>query len=406
MIKFYGSLAVTTLKKRRLRSWLTMLGIFIGIAAIVSLISLGQGMKTAIGVQFAALGTDRIIVQAKSLSFGPPGQSSVVKLTTEDFDEVERVIGVETAAQRLLKSTEVEFNDKTDFTFMASMPDDQDGRRLIEEMFRLRMREGRLLQQNDRGRVVVGSNYAEGEQFGRALHVRDRIIINGETFEIVGILAKSGQPQVDNTILMPENAMRELYDLPDEVSAIVAQSAAGQDPEVVSERIRRELRQFRDVEENREDFTVQTSGQLLATLGTILDIVTAVLAGIAGISLLVGGIGITNTMYTSVLERTNEIGVMKAIGAKNKDVFFIFLIESGLLGVAGGLIGILLGMGMSKLVEFAAAQALGTGLVQAHFPWYLIVGALTFSFVVGSLAGTFPAMQASRLNPVDALRRA
>jgi len=405
MMRFYVSLAITTFKKRRLRAWLTMLGIFIGIAAIVSLISLGQGLKTAIGAQFSALGTDRIIVQAKSLAFGPPGQGTVARLTTDDFDRVERVPGVESVAQRILKSAQVEFNDRIDFTFVASMPSDQDGRRLIEEMFRLKAAQGRLLGQNDRGRIVLGSNYAEGDQFERALRVRDRLEINGETFEIVGILEKSGQPQVDNTILMHEDSMRDLYWIPDEVSIIVAQSVSGQDPGTVAERITRELRDFRDVKENREDFTVQTSGQLLNTLGTILDIVTAVLVGIAGISLLVGGIGITNTMYTSVLERTRDIGVMKSIGAKNKDVFFIFLIESGLLGLAGGLIGIILGIGMSKLVEFVAVQALGPGLIQATFPWYLIVGALAFSFVVGSLAGTFPAMQASRLNPVDALRR-
>ncbi|MBI4145290.1 ABC transporter permease [Candidatus Woesearchaeota archaeon] len=404
MIGFYASLAVTTFKKRRLRSWLTMLGIFIGIAAIVSLISLGQGLKNAVGAQFAALGTDRIIIQAKSLTIGPPGQGSVATLTLDDFDRVERVSGVDVAAQRLLKSAKVEFNDIIDFTFIASMPSDGESRRLIEEIFRLRTATGRLIQQNDRAKVVLGSNYAEGAVFGRALRAGDRLRINDEPFEIVGVLAKSGQPQVDNTILAPEDAMRGLYGLPDEVNAIVVQSLPGQDPEVVGDRIMRELRRFRDVEENREDFTVQTSGQLLETLGTVLDIVTAVLAGIAAISLLVGGIGITNTMYTSVLERTNEIGIMKSIGAKNRDIFFIFLIESGILGVAGGLIGIVLGMGLSKTVEVIAGQTLGTGLVQASFPWYLLLGALAFSFIVGSVAGTFPAMQASRLNPVDALR--
>ncbi|HSU72674.1 MAG TPA: ABC transporter permease [Candidatus Binatia bacterium] len=406
MMRFYTSLAVTTLKKRKLRSWLTMLGIFIGIAAIVSLISLGQGLKTAIGAQFAALGTDRIIVQAKTLSFGPPGQGAVATLTKADVNEVEKVSGVDRVATRLIKSAKVDFNEHTQFTFVGSMPKESDGRKLIEEMFRLRTVEGRLLQQGDQRKMVVGNAYLDDAKFGRALQSGDKVKVNGEVFEVVGVLAKLGQPQFDNIILLPEDAMRNLYDLPEEVSAIVVQSEAGQDPEVVGDRIKRELRKFRDVEENREDFTVQTSGQLLETLGTVLDIVTAVLAGIAAISLLVGGVGITNTMYTSVLERTSEIGVMKSIGAKNKDVFFIFLIESGLLGVAGGIIGILIGIGLSKTVEFIAGQALGTGLVQATFPWYLLVGALVFSFVVGSAAGTFPAMQASRLNPVDALRGA
>ncbi len=405
MIRFYVKSAIATFSKRRLRAWLTILGIFIGIAAIVSLISLGQGLKTAVGAQFSALGTDRIIIQAKSLSFGPPGQGTVAKLTTDDFDRVERVAGVETAAQRLLKSAEVEFNDLTDFTFVGSMPANQDGQKLIEEMFRLRAAHGRLLQQGDQARIVVGSNYAEGDQFEQALRVGDRLTINNRAFELVGILEKSGQPQVDNTVLMPEESMRDLYDAEDEVSAIIVQSLPGQEPEDVGERISRALRQFRDVEKNREDFTVQTSGQLLETLGTVLNIVTAVLAGIAGIALLVGGIGIMNTMYTSVLERTSEIGLMKAVGASNKNILFLFVIESGFLGLVGGAIGIVLGAALSLGVQIIATQVLGPGLIQAAFPWYLIVGALVFSFVIGSLAGTLPAVQASRLNPVDAMRR-
>jgi putative ABC transport system permease protein len=128
-----------------------------------------------------------------------------------------------------------------------------------------------------------------------------------------------------------------------------------------------------------------------------------VLISIAGISLLVGGVNITNTMYTSVLERTNEIGIMKAIGARNRDVFLIFLIESGILGVVGGIIGIGLGIGLSKIVAFGAAAG-GYSIITAIFPWYLTGGALAFSFIVGAAAGTLPAIQASKLKPVDALR--
>ena len=126
--------------------------------------------------------------------------------------------------------------------------------------------------------------------------------------------------------------------------------------------------------------------------------------GIALISLLVGGIGIMNTMYTSVLERTREIGVMKAIGAKNSDVLGMFLIESGLLGLVGGAIGVIIGMSISKLVEIGANSAFGPGTIVAVFPPYLIIGALAFSFIVGALSGVLPARRASKLKPVDALR--
>jgi putative ABC transport system permease protein len=111
-----------------------------------------------------------------------------------------------------------------------------------------------------------------------------------------------------------------------------------------------------------------------------------------------------NTMYTSVLERRKEIGIIKAIGGRNSDVMIIFMIESGLLGMIGGIIGIILGAGLGLLVQVIATIALGTTLIQATFPWYLLIGALAFSFLLGSLAGTYPAYQASKLPPVEALR--
>jgi len=128
------------------------------------------------------------------------------------------------------------------------------------------------------------------------------------------------------------------------------------------------------------------------------------LVGIAAISLIVGGIGVANTMYTSVLERTKEIGTMKAVGAKNSDIMFLFLIESGLLGLIGGVIGVLIGLGLSKIAEYFATVQLGTNLLQASASTNLIIGALIFSFLIGAISGVFPAMQASKLKPVDALR--
>ena len=130
----------------------------------------------------------------------------------------------------------------------------------------------------------------------------------------------------------------------------------------------------------------------------------AVIVGIAGISLLVGGVGIMNTMYTAVLERRKEIGIMKAVGARNWDISLIFLIESGLLGIVGGVIGILLGMGLSKGVELAVRPYLGESMLMAAFPLWLLFGALAFSFIVGAASGVLPARQAAGLKPVDTLR--
>ena len=161
---------------------------------------------------------------------------------------------------------------------------------------------------------------------------------------------------------------------------------------------------YRDVDEKTIDFSILTPEELLRSFGTILNIITAFLLGVAGISLLVGAIGIANTMYTSVLERTKEIGVMKAIGAKNSDILYIFMIESGILGVIGGAMGILVGIGVGKIIDYIAVNQLQTNLLKVATPWYLIVGCLLFAFIIGSLSGLMPAKQASKLKPADTLR--
>ncbi len=149
---------------------------------------------------------------------------------------------------------------------------------------------------------------------------------------------------------------------------------------------------------------VQTFEQVMKSFQTIFGMVQAVVIGIVAISLLVGGIGITNTMYTSVLERTRDIGIMKAVGARNSDILKLFMIESGMLGLVGGAVGIMIGVGLSKAVEITISKLYNFVYLKASFPWYLILGALAFSFLVGSISGVMPARQAAKMKPVDALR--
>ena len=217
-------------------------------------------------------------------------------------------------------------------------------------------------------------------------------------------MEKTGDPNDDNALYIPKDTLREIFEIPEEESMIMVKTAPGFEPTNVAEEIERKLRRFRGEKEGEETFNVQTSEQLLETFSNIFGVVQAVLVGIAGISLLVGGIGIMNTMYTSVLERTKEIGTMKAVGAKNSDILLIFLFESGLLGLVGGMIGIGIGIGLSKSAEYIASVALGTNLLQADTGISLIGGALMFSFLIGAMSGVFPAMQAAKLKPADALR--
>ena len=166
----------------------------------------------------------------------------------------------------------------------------------------------------------------------------------------------------------------------------------------------KELRDDHRLDEGDEDFEIQTPEQFAEAFGVVLDMVQIVLIGIASIALLVGGFGMMNTMYTAVLQRTREIGIMKAIGARNEHILYLFLVESGLYGFFGGLIGIVLGIGFAKLVELAFIVAVGPAFLSIKIDWLLVIGTLIFSFLIGVLSGIAPARRASKLNPVDSLR--
>jgi len=381
-----------------------MIGIFIGIAAVVSLISLGSGLKLAVANQFNILGAERITIQASGLNFGPPGSGVVNPLTKDDLKVVQKVNGVEIAAGRMVETSVVEVDKKSYVAYVASIPNKDEERKLIEEVADINVVQGRMLKSADKYKLVVGSDFHDKEKLGKNLNLGDVITIQGVDFEIVGINERKGAFTVDGVIIMNEDVLRDLYSKSDTYSIVVAKTSDRNQIDEVSERIKKDLRKHRDVKLGKEDFQVQTNVQALQSINQTLDIVTMFLAGIAAISLVVGGIGIMNTMYTSVLERKSDIGIMKAIGARNKDIFVLFFAESGFLGLAGGTIGVLLGVGIGKLVELIGQSALGTDLLKAAFSTDLIVGALLFSFIVGAAAGTLPAMGAAKLNPVDALR--
>ena len=402
-MKDYFSLAFNNLRRRKLRSWLTIIGIFIGIAAVVALISLGQGLQDYISGEFEKLGSDKIMIQPKG-GMGIPGGSTSesLMLTSKDLKVIENVRGVEWVAGYLIKQGQTKFKGESSVGFATGVePKDLD---FFIEIGSISIIEGRELKEGDKYKVVVGYNHAYGEIWSKTLKIGSTIQIEGVEFKVIGVVNKIGNSMDDGTLYVPKETLKEILNIDDEESYVIVKTASGFDTEHVAENIERKLRQFRGEKEEQETFTVQTSEQLLETFQNIFAVVQAVLVGIAAISLFVGGIGIMNTMYTSVIERTKEIGTMKAVGAKNSDILFIFLFESGLLGLVGGAIGILIGVGLGKGAEYIATVALGTPLLQASFPIYLIVGALSFSFLIGTISGILPAMQAAKLKPADALR--
>ncbi|MBT3836598.1 ABC transporter permease [Candidatus Woesearchaeota archaeon] len=404
MIKDYFRLGYRNVKQRKLRSWLTMIGIFIGIAAVVALISLSQGLQDAVAQQFVQLGTDKLIVQAAGGGFGPPGAGVSEPLTEADEKAISKTKGVDLAIGRLIRTVKLEFKGETKFSFAVSMPEGTEERELAIEANNYQLKQGRFFEQDDALEVVLGNDFAK-DFFDRPLELRNRVTIQNKVFKVSGILKKSGNPQQDSTLILPEGSLRNILNIENEFDIIPIKVKTGEDPFIVGENVEKQLRKSRNVEEGKENFIVETPQQLIGTLNNILLVIQGVLVGIAGISLIVGGIGIMNTMYTSVLERTKEIGIMKALGAKNKTIQFLFLVESGILGLFGGLIGVSLGVGISKFVEFVTFKVYESALIQASVSPYLILSALLFAFLVGAGSGVFPAKQAANLKPVEALRQ-
>ncbi len=395
-------MAVRNIGKRKKRAALTMVGVFIGIAAVVALVMLGQGLQSTLNAQFEKIGVDKLIVQAKEAGF--TGEERPGQMTAHELDVVEKAHGVVERAGVLFRGAKVVFNDVQRTQFVMGLPAKKSEAELVIAFNLLEAEDGRLLTHKDKGKAVVGYNLGHTKLFKKDVAVGNKIEVEGEVFDVVGVLKRVGDPGIDGNVVISDEELRLLLDEPVAFTYIVAQSAQGENPEVVGERIEKALRRDRHLDEGKEDFSVQSSTELIESFNAVFNIVQFVFIGIAMISLIVGGIGIMNTMYTAVLERTREIGVMKAIGARNKDVLMIFLFESGLLGTVGGAIGILIGIGISKVIEFGANAAFGPGTIIVGIPLWLIVGTLAFSFVVGTVSGVMPARRASRLNPVDALR--
>lgn len=398
MIEDYVMTALRDIRNRKKRSWLTMLGIIIGVAAVVSLISLGQGLEDAFNKQFEQLGANVIMITPGS-GFASTGMSAS-SLGRSDLDLIKKVRGVNSAAEMISKLSKVEFEGELKHTFISGIPLGTD---VLDNMKAFDIVQGRDLKKTDSSGIVVGYNIANGKYFKKKVVVGNIIKVNDKKFKVVGTLEKVGNPQDDANVIMLIDSASELFDTKDYMT-IMADSKEGFDVSDVAENIKKAMRKDRNQKVGEEDFSIQTTEQLKESVGTILNLIQSVLIGIAAISLLVGGIGIMNTMYTSVLERTRDIGVMKAIGAKNSNIMTIFLLESGIIGMSGGAIGCIIGFAMSKSVELLSSSQLGVDYLKASITIELTLGALAFSFFVGMISGAMPAFRAARLKPTEALR--
>ena len=400
----YLILALKNLKHRGVRSWLTLLGIFIGVTAVVALISLGAGLQAAVSAQFGISATNVLVIQAGGMNnYGLPGSGAVNKLTTSDAKAIEELSSVATTITRNIVVVKTEFNHKLDIATAGSVPYGKKKKELWKALD-LKIEYGRFLQDSDSRKVVLGNGFSSSDnKFGKAIQVGNKILIDGEKFGVVGILKKKGSFIFDNIILINDKPLKNLAGYGDKVDMIVAIAKDANQMNRTKNDIEKLLRKRRDVKKGEENFEITTPEAMMQTVNNILGGVRIFIVIIASLSILVGILGIINTMTTSVLERRKDIGIMKAIGAKNSQIFTQFFFESGMLGFIGGVAGVILGSLIGIIGTLAIKNFLGTNIPLTINP-ILIIGALLGSFLVGAIAGIIPAMRASRQNPVEALR--
>lgn len=401
MLTDYFQIAFKEAKRRKLRSFLTLVGIFIGIAAIISLITLGQGLENAISNQFSQLGKDKLFILPKG---GFWGMGASVQLSEDDLETIKQASGIKVAAGLGFSYGRYEFNDLVQYNFVHGVPLDSEELKLIGEAQSWKIIQGRMLESGDKYKIVLGNEYTKSDLFDTRVELGDKIKVQNQDFKAVGFLEKIGSPPDDKAGIISKDVHEEIFSTGKKYGFIIAQVKLGEDPAKVAEELKKELREEHNLDVGEEDFSIETPENLMATFSVILDMVQIVLIGITAISLLVGGIGIMNTMYTAVLQRTKEIGLMKAVGARNSQIMRLFLIESGLYGLVGGLLGVIAGISLAKIAEQILQEFLGPAFMAIEINWLIVGGALLFSFLIGVLSGIAPARKASKLNPVDSLR--
>lgn len=387
-------MAWRSIRERGTRSALTIIGIVIGISAVVSMISIGDGTNAYINEQFESLGGNTIIVSSFSFNSGGPPVSGE-SLRERDVDLVMSVRGVKDAMPIIFQNLKIQHKDVSVSSFVIGL-DPNDAETYFKSAS-LDVETGRWLRTNERHSIVLGSLAAE-KNFGTELGPRDKLTIKSHTFEVVGIMKEIGNSQDDSQVYIPIDTMKDLTNEGDRISAIYAIATDAGEVEEVADAIQLKL----DNRYGEETFAVFSTTSLANQITAITNTLSIALGAIAGIALIVAGIGIANTMYMSILERTKEIGIMKAIGASSSNILKIFLIEAGIIGMIGGLLGLALGTAIS-LVLGSILEAQGLFLKTVVTP-QLALMSVAFSFVVGLISGYLPSRSASRLDPIIALR--
>ncbi len=405
LFKDYFALVTKQLRQRKKRSWLTLFGIIIGVLAIVSLLLIGMGLKTALSAQLDTLGSDILFINPKGSALTAGLSQTATPLTTDDKEIVEKTLGVKRTAGFIYTTGAIEYNDKTRYFLVYGSDDDPEARELIGEGQNFRLASGRAIEKGDKYKAVLAQDYLRSNLFEKNVELGDKIAIQGHEFKAVGFWQAIGNSIDDRSISIPIETYWEIFNhKKEELGFIIAEVETGEDLTNIKDKITKELRKHRDLEENKEDFEIQTTQQMAASFEAILTAVSAVLVGIAAISLFVGGVGIMNTMFTAVLERRREIGVLKAVGAKKWQILTLFLTESAIFGLIGGLIGVIIGISFAKSLEYAFLNFVAPNLFIIEINYFFLAIIIISSALFGVLCGYLPARKAANQDPATSLR--
>lgn len=392
--------ALQALRSNILRTSLTMLGIIIGITSVILIVSIGQGAVAFVTNELASFGTNVFSINPGSSNFNSfAGADTLTLDDVEAIEEDESLTNVKSVAAISMASVTVAANGEEDILNVQGVTPE------ILEILKPDIIDGEFLSSdNDQSAdrvVVIGSDAAETFFGEGASVVNETIKVDNKTFRIIGVARSSSALAggiLNNSLYIPLSVVMNEFPNGDRIQEV---DVSVEDPDQINqtmEDVELLLRDRHGISEDEEnDFVMQSFQDVLSTVQTITNLLTAMVAGISAISLVVGGVGVMNIMLVSVTERTKEIGLLKAIGAKEKDILTQFLIEAVVMTLLGGLIGIILGVGGALFVSLAV------GIPFALNP-LAIVAAVGVSTLVGVIFGLYPARRAARLSPIDALR--
>ncbi len=395
--------AINALKRNKMRSFLTMLGIIIGVASVITMLAIGQGSKKSIQDQIASMGSNMLFVMPGNMMTGgvQQGGSSSQRLTIADVNAIRTECDAVVAASPEVRSSgQVVYGNSNWPTTIYG------GGEEYLEIKSWKVVSGRNITDSEaKGSAkvcLVGRTVAD-ELFGEGVDpTGETIRFKNIPFKIIGVLEEKGQNSFgqdqDDVIIAPYTTVQKRILAQTHIQSIQISARSTEESALAQTQVEEVLRSTHKLRENEEnDFMIRSQEELSTTMTSITDILTILLGAIAGISLLVGGIGIMNIMYVSVTERTREIGLRMSIGGRSVDILLQFLIESVLLSVFGGLIGILLGFGSSAIVKALTSWPISV-------MWGSVLLAFAVCTVIGVFFGWYPARRASGLDPIDALR--